>query len=535
MYKLLIVDDEFMVIESISNIVHKFLPQIQVVGTAENGRKAIELAEELRPDLILIDIEMPGINGLEAIREIKKRLKCHFVVISAYDYFSYAKEAITEGVLEYILKPFNKEEIMGVLNKFISNIENEKGKRKDELLVREKLNNTRTLLIDEIVDRLVFYNGNNNDELIKYLEVLDINPEYGYCFIISVLEAIPQHAVNRMQGIVKSSFKCFTGFIPDKNILAFIPLSKEQQDKISGVTILENLHRVYESIKKNCKTEVLIGAGQIHEGLKGMNSSFKEALEVIRHSKKMRGIVLFKDLGEDQTVLSEAFDSNLQKMNELERSFLSKLRMGDTDESMKAFGKLYATIEIQCKRDYSEMKNRLLEVVVHIFSVASEENVKNHVSRLNYKSYINEYLSVDSINKIHTWVREVIEYICENIEYDAENTVTIAEQAKKIIMENYNGEISQEEVAKRLHISSSYLSRLFKELIGENFVDYVTRLKIEKSLDLLENTNMNVKEISYKLGYNDPNYFCKVFKKFTGHTPSTFRNASSGSEAGGSK
>lgn len=535
MYKLLIVDDEYIVIESITRIVNKYLPDIKIVGSAENGRRAIEIAEELNPDIIFMDIEMSGINGFEAIKEIKKNLQCQFVIISAYDYFSYAKEAITQGVVEYILKPFDKDQIIEVIGKVVENIENEKSKRKNELIVREKLNNTMSLLEDEIVNRLVFFNESSEEELKRYLKLFDISFDAGSCFILSVQGGLPQNPAGRIHGMIKNSLKCVTGFITDKNLLVFLPADSEAQDRTAGNHTVDALKRLYESIIKNYKVEVLMAVGSTYKGNKGINTSFKEALDIVRNSGRTGGIIFYENLARPAVASTDCISPHILKINERERFLLSKLKLGDKEESLKAFDKLYQEIESSSRMDYNEIKNRLLELVVSLFKVAAEENIKGDGRCLNYNGYIDEYLSIGNINNLISWIKETIEYICDCKINDSGRSLSIAELAKDYIRENYKNEISLEDVAKKIHISSSYLSKLFKDVIGENFIDYITRIRIDKSIELLKSTNLSIKEISYELGYIDPNYFCKVFKRVTGYTPSETRKCVNSDEREGEK
>ncbi len=140
MYKIMLADDEGIVIDSLKFIIEKNFGQSCIVEHAYTGRSVIELAEKFKPDIAIIDIHMPGINGIEAMKEIRKINKSIiFIIMTAFDKFNYAKEAIILGVMEYLTKPVNQTVIIEVLQKAMDNIEAERTRRSNDLMIREKL------------------------------------------------------------------------------------------------------------------------------------------------------------------------------------------------------------------------------------------------------------------------------------------------------------------------------------------------------------------------------------------------------------
>ena len=157
MYKIMLADDEGIVIDSLKFIIEKEFGSRCEIRTAKTGRQVIELAEEFQPDIAFMDIQMPGINGIEAMREIRK-FNSHvvFVVMTAYDKFDYAKEAISLGVLDYLNKPVSRDTIVDVLQKAMSNIDGERTKRRNDLRVREKLETVVPIIENGLIQDLLF-------------------------------------------------------------------------------------------------------------------------------------------------------------------------------------------------------------------------------------------------------------------------------------------------------------------------------------------------------------------------------------------
>lgn len=140
MYKVLLADDEGIVLDSLKFIITKNFGESCNIRTAKTGRQVIEISQEFDPDIAFIDIQMPGIKGIEAIREVRTfNSKCQFIIMSAYDKFTFAQEAINLGVIEYLTKPASKEKILAALEKAIAVIDQERANRNQNLMIREKL------------------------------------------------------------------------------------------------------------------------------------------------------------------------------------------------------------------------------------------------------------------------------------------------------------------------------------------------------------------------------------------------------------
>jgi two-component system response regulator YesN len=533
MYKLFIVDDEYVVIQSIKYIIDKYATEVQIVGYAENGREAIQMADILKPDIVFMDVELSGINGIEAIKEIKKKHNCRFVIISAYDYFTYAKEAIQQEVEEYLLKPFDKSEIINTLNKIIIKIEEDKIKRNNEINIKEKLITITPFAENEIVNRIIFGNAYQGD-LKKSLDYcLDSSFEEGFALIVTIMskndsldsKSNNEKILSAMRGVIKNHLDCIVGYDINGSIPVFSTALNLNENKIPQA-FAKCIQRLYENIKKICKREVQIAVGRVYKGIENMGSSYKEALMVLRENREKPGIIFYDDLfsadGNSEKLIQNHKE---KKIGYLEKLLNENIRAGNKFGSLQVYNKLFIEVLNHYHMDFGKVKNRMLEVVVIITKLVADVNADENSHKYISQSYIDEYLSIDSFNYLRGWIKAHIESVCDYIKLVSENQDdSIAALAKKYIQENYHKDINLESVAKKFLVSSSYLSKLFKEEFRENFIDYLTRVRVEKSIDLLKNTTLSIKEISYKLGYGDPNYFCKVFKKVTGYTPTEIRN-----------
>ena len=203
----MLADDEGIVIESLKFMIEKEYGDNCEIRFAKTGRSVIELAESFRPDIAIMDIQMPGINGIDAMKEIKKiNSNIIFIVMTAYDKFDYAKEAINLGVLEYLNKPAKRDVIIQTLNRAMEMIDKERQKRSEDLIIKEKMETVvpiiKNCLIHNLLTREHF-----KDDIINYKNLLSIEDDYGY---MAVIIAGEEQVGNHMTGAVSAGIKVQT-------------------------------------------------------------------------------------------------------------------------------------------------------------------------------------------------------------------------------------------------------------------------------------------------------------------------------------
>ena len=237
MYKIMLADDEGIVIDSLKFIIEKEFKDTCEVQYAKTGRSVIELAESFRPDVAVMDIQMPGINGIDAMKEIR-RSNNHtvFIVMSAYDKFDYAKEAIKLGVMEYITKPMEKTRIIAALQKAMERIDAERLKRKNELLIKEKLETVVPIIESGLIHNILLQEHFRED-IENYRSILGITLQYAYMIaVICGDEQQGNHMTNavgssvRMQkhyqevrDCLKENFDCIVGTVMANKLAVLVP------------------------------------------------------------------------------------------------------------------------------------------------------------------------------------------------------------------------------------------------------------------------------------------------------------------------
>ena len=239
MLKIMVVDDENIVIESIKYIVEKNFDSVVVVETARSGREAIEKAEAVKPDLIFMDIRMPGINGIDAIREIKAVYpQVEFVIISACEQFEYAKEAVNLGAVEYLLKPLNRTKIVEIIRQTQQRISAARAKKKMELEMKEKFERVLPVLEHGFIYSILLYED-YNQELEKYRRILDLPEGPGYVMTLEFGEqkqsgtlgnvigssVLSQSFYPLLRDIIKNRINsCIVGPVMLNRIICYVPV-----------------------------------------------------------------------------------------------------------------------------------------------------------------------------------------------------------------------------------------------------------------------------------------------------------------------
>lgn len=531
MIKVMIIDDEQIVREGIKFIIDKnFKDKIEIVDMAKTGREAIEKYEENRPHLLLMDIQMPGINGIEAIRSIKEQnpnVKC--IIISAYEHFDYAQQAVELGVKEYILKPINKNKLVDIITRLIKEIEDEKRIKQKEIENKEKMDKILPVLEHGLIYSILMNNDFKN-EIENYYGLFDIEKDQGYMMVIEFGEEVKAGKVRNKIGIgvksqiyydnVRSSIKhkcrCIVGPIIINRISVLVhedQLDNEYEQRIKAIELAESIKNTVEKI---IDSQMFIGIGScvnIHE----INHSYAEALKAI---SKIDGekILHIKDAVESVDL---EMRSKIMGIKKDQDDIVSKMEEGNMREVGMLFQNFFSKLGKEYKQSEAEVKNSIMELLVLIYASAYRNNVMS--DSVSYRTYLNEIQKIDNLYELKNWCSIKIDIITERIKEEKVTKVSnIISEAKNYIDQNYNKEIGLTEVSEAVSISPQYFSKIFKEELSLNFIDYLTNIRMEHAKRMLKEKKLSIKEICYEIGYNDPNYFSRLFKKNEGISPTEY-------------
>ncbi len=522
MYKILIVDDEELERNALRAIINKGIDSILEIQDAVNGREAIVKFRSFNPDIIFLDIKMPGINGIEAARVIRETdPEVSIVFLTAFNQFDYAHEAIQIGVDDLIIKPSSENRVLEVITKLITKIDNRKSdldqKENNEL----KLNRATGYLENEFIYNLSV-RGITEEKFENYLSILDIDFYSARAGIVKLLfDTYPIHVGSSYQKqvlkkrcafILKSSLKkrgILTLFNIDlSNIYFLLNLDQEKDSNLENEYIPSLITELTREIKKTLNIDVMIGIGSVFINPAKALSSFSTAKNNLeRRPEKGEGII---SIQEDET---SQFPIRLEIG--MEQAVLS----GKRDNVMKIFQQINEWFEFSAL-GFEEKKKNLIELVTVLKHAAAYKSPDGKCL-LDDSEIKESTVAVVLMSTVNLFLNDLLEKI--NQIHEIENSPAI-EQACKFIDSNYKNDITLEETASHCRLSSFYFSKLFKKRKKLTFIDYLTNRRIEEAKQLLLETNLSIKEISREVGYNDPNYFTRVFKRVLSTSPTSFRS-----------
>jgi len=532
MYRLLVADDEHIVVESIRFIVEKNFDNIVVIAEACTGKDAIEQVEIFKPDIVFMDIRMPGINGIEAIKEIKKRHPDTLVIIlTAYDYFTYAKEALTLNVLDFLIKPIDKNKVVESIQKAIQILSRKMADVQNELVMKEKYRRLADYLEHEFVYSALLENDHYK-RLVFYQEILNMDLHYGYVMLLNIDESVsgtlsgePMRQSLEKQEIqdlfrmsLKSRTNCLVGAVTLNRGIAYIPVAQGTDEYVVRNQSIEIANKVKKELDAKLGISCPIGIGRALN-VENLLKSYEEADKAIKLAQAAGdgGVSHISDI----ILPSETQDYYpLNKQNIL----IDRIVSGNTEEAKELFEELFNWMAFMDK-DVQKIKNRFFEISLDIFRALPAQGMAN--GRIVHQQKMMKTLELSDLTllKMNFW-RGILEITLDIKNQNEERRNELIEKVKHYVADNFSKDIKLNDMAKKVNMSYHYFSKFFKDETGHNFTDYLANIRIKEARKLFHEDTCSIKEVSVQVGYKDPNYFSKIFKKMVGLTPTEFRERS---------
>ena len=512
MHNILLTDDEQIVVDSLAMILTKNFEGQITLFSASSGTKALEIVRSTPIDIIFMDIHMPGMNGLETISLIKQiNPNIVIIILSAYDQFQYAQEAINLGAFKYLTKPVNRNLIAQTAREAMNAVDSERGKLTDSIQLRQKLSVVSTMVESDFIYSCVFNNkGTDFSEYLNYFGIAGL-PYFFACVEISEIANERRYDVYvKVRDVLGAKCRCVTGSFMGDRIGVFFPLAKNEDPE----TLCKEIHTI---LATKISGKIKIGVSEIERDITKAQNAYAAAAACL--SKIEESGVAFAKSREGE---SPAKNSEKALAEKASAKLIAAVKAGNVSAAENLSKNYSEILHAAFAGQGDKIKGSLFETLVKAKSAAAEANP-------NFKD---DSAAEDFSFFAKTSGREELEKrFCErSVECAASAALSkesgenpIVQKARQYVGSHLSDLPSLEGLAEILGVSPFYLSKLFKEETGETYINYVTSARLERAKRLLSDGGLIIKEISASVGYSDQNYFSKLFRQKYGETPSEYR------------
>ncbi len=531
MLKVMIVDDEFYFREALKISLLWGELGLEICGEAKNGKEALQKIQDLKPDITIVDINMPIMDGLEFAKKVKEReIKTKILILTGHSEFSYAKQAVSLGVCNYILKPVNEDELANCLCEMKSDIEKEVNIKVEVEKLKEQVKENIPLLKEKFLNDLV--QGNlviKSEEVFNKIKYLKMNmfSEYYQVAVIEVDYDENREWTDEDKQLWIFAIKNITEEILQEHFE--FEMCSDSNDRLcillclngdeDGTFIEDKFEKVRILVDKYFKFSISIGIGNRKRDIAEVTSSYKESIIALKNKLTV---------GRNKVILYRLVDDLELKLNlftaEHRSQLLLSMRTGNSEEIKTILTNIFK--DVRGKNIHYEI---LLVVCVEIVSVCMEIIAEMGISfkdiyPKNKLNVLEEVQLKQSIDEMEGWINGIFTDAVKCIKKNKNTKASqLIEKVKKYVLDNYqDDELDINKMAKSLFVNYGHLCFIFKRETGITINEYLTKFRIKKAKELIDSGNQLVVGVAKKVGYADANYFGKCFKKYYGLAPSKY-------------
>jgi two-component system response regulator YesN len=552
MYKLILVEDEEDVRESIVQEIDWAQHGFEVVDKAENGKEALDLIERWVPDVVVTDIKMPFMDGMQLSEWIREKYPTtKIIILTGFDEFEYAQKAIKMHIDEYVLKPFSAAELVQALLKIKRLMDEETARKENVQTLQEHYRRSLPVLREVFLAALITRKLSKAEIMEKAFNYnVDLQGSNFLASVISIdnwieqgegQEARTKAQVLALQQSLKYSkdneLKLFAILniseeIINKHQLGFVYLhndhlvllsaaADDERDALMKKTLVV-LEEIRQSIEKYLKLTITIGVGTISTDLTDLRYSYRDAILALDYRLILgNNRVICIDDVETRFVEKLRFDELK------EHTLIRCIKVGTLQELKEIIDELFQDIA-DTHVSFKDYQIYLLQILTAVLRAAKDSGIELDPilgSDFNPFAEMNKFTDLQEAKK---WIVGLCTRMMSSIATDRQYTYkTLVDKAKDYAREHYHdSDISINKVCSHLHISTGYFSGIFKKETKMTFVSYLLNIRMEAAKELLMTTDLKAFEIAEKVGYAEPNYFSFSFRKHFGLSPKEYRNSS---------
>ena len=533
--KVFLVEDEIVVREGIKKNINWQQEGFEFAGEASDGELAYPLIQSAKPDILITDIKMPFMDGLELSRLVKKELPdIKILVLSGYNEFEYAKEAINIGITEYLVKPISGAKLLETVKKVAITIEEERQQRQFLLAYQKEQAESEQLARQRMFGNLVSGKYPVSTLLgegreigmdlaatqynILLFQVFTGEEAENYSDELNQLTARLEELVQDMQRVI----------MIDRGVEGFAFLIKGWEDNPIEEFLPGFLEKLEEAVKAYPRMEYFGGVGTVVERLSELKSCFEKASHAYAYRYIWdRNQIVTGETKEEKKMVDEELNLGALNVKNLERNaverFLATGLKAEASDFVEEYFHSLGEQNIQ-----SMLFRQYITMDAYITAAGA-------VEKLGYDSavVVEECGDFKSMADVFTTTEQTASYLVHVLEtavklrdaVSQKKYVQLLEDAKEYIRQNFqNEEISLNTVAASVNLSPNHFSTIFSQETGQTFVEYLTSVRMERAKELLRNSTMKTSDIAFEVGYRDAHYFSYLFKKTQECTPREYRS-----------
>jgi two-component system, response regulator YesN len=532
MLKLLIVEDERWEREGLLDFIDWNALGIAVPVPACDGFEGIELAQRIRPDIIITDIKMPGMDGLKMSGKIREFLpEVKIIVLTGYDDFRLAQEAIRINTFAYILKPVEEQELYDAVKKTAEDCNASRMHQEEVLRLKEnKEKNDKIVASIFLLDLL---KGGSFEDPMKRQGGFSLLPQEGFFLVLALMAAenqrlsLPYQNFEKVEKFLAASLlfsesdhvQLIHAVDPVKGVLYLcICTSGELQGRITASCDI-----LIQAFIEETGMKPVIGAGKPVDGLELMKQSCRQAEEALEYAVFIGGqsFVAFEELERNHWERSQKVSEFMTVGSYYNKQLLHALRSGDEERTNSLLRELFSVISENAVIGREIIVNYLYGLV-------------NEIGIMIYNLYHNtgadtagvQILSLGTLSEMKDYVYDYIERVLEQFRVQkSKKDESIVKKVEELIQARYASDINLRTISSEVYLSPNYLGCIFKKTTGESFNDYLCRVRMEKAKELLASPKSKVTSVANAVGISNTSYFCVLFKNAYGTAPGEYQES----------
>ena len=494
---------------------------IDEIEEASDAQEALKVAHKIQPDIILSDVRMPGLTGIQLCKILREeKSEAQIVFLSGFSDKNYLKEAIELSAISYVEKPIDIVEVEQVLRRAVQKCELLQNQKKQTEKALNILSDNHSFLRNRIMSDLVA--GNRSEELEKDLDELELfrNTKTYYRVVILKLRTsekywrVPKNGLLQLLSEIFALLENIVTYKDDHHVIIILSGKNPRVLDEEGPAMSRLCSGVVEGIL--CNDALFCGVGKIIKGIENIPFSYQEAV-----------IMLQKVFYYGYNRVEVYYDGTREQLKEntaLQEAFQASLETKNREKAEELIINIYRYYKAQSDVLVKHIKHIYFQMINYVMTCTQSLKELFGLARDEQEQYLwEEVNSFDTLIELSECLRENTKIYFSYFEAKPGCNTTIM-NVVNLVRQNYgNTDLSVKLLAQRVYLTPTYLSQLFTKEMGKTISQYITEVRIESSKELLKDKKYKLYDIAELVGYANPNYYAKIFKKQTGMVPSEYR------------